>query len=254
MNKALRPIDCYDIYSDPTMYDIESSFEYDIPLYLELAESFGGPILELGSGTGRVTIPLAKAGHKMTGLDISPPMVKRACDKATEQGVSVEFQVADCRNFSLERSFGLIIMPYNAIMHILDRPSYEALFACVHKHLKPDGRFSFTCFNPHEAWIYRDPDKRYPSYEYDLPDGTPVVITESNVYDKATQINHVKWYIKIGNQEEQVRELNMRQYYPEELEAIIHYNGFELEDRYGGPDKGPFVSSSKHQICVCRPR
>jgi hypothetical protein len=154
--------------------------------------------------------------------------------------------------FDLGKKFKLIIMPFNAIAHIHDRPSHEALFARVREHLAPDGRFAFSWFNPHEKFLHRDPKQRYPCMKYERPDGTPVEVTESNIYDKATQINHIKWYYRIGDQDEIVRELNMRQLYPAELDALLHYKGYYLENKYGDYDRSPFESSSVRQVCVCR--
>lgn len=249
----LKPVDCYEIYNNPVMYDIESNQTVDIPFYLDLAKSYGDPILELACGTGRVSIPLALNGYQVTGIDISTPMIAHAKNKARDAGVEIDFKVADCRDFELHRKFGLIIMPYNAIAHIHDRSSHEALFASVCKHLKPEGRFSFDWFNPNEKILFRDPNRRYPAMKkFEMPDGTPVEITENNVYDKAAQINHVKWYYKIGNNKEIVKELNMRILYPEELNALLHYNGLELEAKYGDYEKTPFTSESVHQVCVCR--
>jgi len=249
---SLKPNDSQDMYSDPVAYDAENKiFTGDIPFYRDLATAFGGPVLEVTCGSGRVTIPLAKAGIEVTGLDISQPMIDRAREKAIAAGVTIDWVTADCRDFDLGRRFALIIMPFNAIAHIHDRESHEALFEAVSRHLRIDGRFVLSWFNPDHRWLYRDPDKRYPCFEYTMPDGTPVVVTESNWYDRASQINHSKWYYKYGDAEEVVRENNMRQLYPQELDCLLHYNGLKLEAKYGDYDKAPFESSSRYQICVC---
>jgi SAM-dependent methyltransferase len=250
----LKPNDSQEIYSDPIMYDIESYHTSDIPFYLELAAKYGDPVLELACGTGRVSIPIAKAGYSVTGLDISPNMIRRAKEKAAESNVEITFLEADCRTFKLENRFRLIIMPYNAIAHIHDRLSHEALFAKVREHLHPDGCFSLSWFNPNEKYLYRDPNRRYPCMEYKLPDGTPVVITENNVYDKASQINYIRWYYKIGDNQEIVKELNMRILYPKELDALLYYNGFDVVKKYGDHNKSPFQSLSVLQVCVYRLR
>ena len=98
---SLKPIDCHDVYSNPNMYDAESNFTYDIPFYLGLAKEFGGPVLELACGTGRVSIPLAAEGFSVTGLDMSSPFIGRAKEKAREADVTAKFVEADCREFDL---------------------------------------------------------------------------------------------------------------------------------------------------------
>ena len=91
---------------------------------------------------------------------------------------------------------------------------------------------------------YPDPDER----------GT-VTITENNVYDRASQINRIKWYYDIGGGEEEfVVALNMRIHFPQELDALLHYNGFVIEAKFGDYDETPFESTSPKQLVVCRPR
>ncbi len=255
---SLKPIDCHKIYSDPIIYDaiVEQTIAHptDIPFYIEKAVELNGSVLELACGTGRITIPMAKAGFDVTGLDMSAPMLNHARKKAKEADLKIEFIEADCRDFDLAKKFRLIFMPANSIAHIHDRPSHEALCSKVRKHLDDNGRFVFSWFNPGERYLFRDPKKRYPAMEFELPDGTPVIITEGNVYDKASQINYIKWYYKIGNKDEIVQNLNLRMLFPAELDTLLYYNGFELEKKYGDFEKTPFESSSIHQVCVCKLR
>ena len=79
-----------------------------------------------------------------------------------------------------------------------------------------------------------------------------MVVTENNVYDYATQINYIKWYFKIGDQQEFHAELNMKVFYPCEMDALLWYNGFTIEYKFGNYDYSPFESTSCKQIVVCR--
>lgn len=253
---SLKPNDSFDIYSDGRFFDLETAdYLYDIPFYLEQAKSHGGPILELACGTGRITIPLAQEGFEITGLDISQAMLEQARLKADRAGVKVQWLEGDCRSYNLDRRFKLVFFPFNAMAHIHDLESQEELFERIHEHLEANGRFVFDWFNPNLEILMRDPSRRYPGFRYDDPDGAgKVIVTENNVYDSATQINHIKWYYKIGSAEEVVRELNMRILFPKELDALLHYNGFEIEAKYGDFDMSAFESSSRHQVLVCRRR
>lgn len=253
---SLKSNDSLDIYFDGRFYDLENAgHRRDIPFYLEQAKMHGDPILELACGTGRITIPLAQEGYKIVGLDISQAMLTQARLKANQAGVKVEWLDRDCRSFSLDRKFKLVMFPYNAIGHIHDLKSHETLFKRVHEHLEPDGRFVFDWLNPRLEILMREPSRRYPCFGYDDPDGGgKVIVHESNVYDSATQINHIKLYYRIGLAEEVVRELNVRILYPKELDALLHYNGFEIEAKYGDFERSPFDSSSRHQVLVCRRR
>jgi len=98
-----------------------------------------------------------------------------------------------------------------------------------------------------------DPSKRFAVAEYENPYGhEAVIITENNIYERATQINHIKWYYKVGNEEECAVELNMRIYYPEELDNLLSYNGFEIVEKLGNFDGSAFESDSPKQLIICR--
>jgi SAM-dependent methyltransferase len=251
----MKDPDCGPLYFDGRHYDLQhKGITDDIPLYMELAQRYGDPILELACGTGRVTIPLAERGFGITGLDISEPMLDSARIRAREAGVSIDWRKGDCRDFRLGKQYRLVLFPFNSIAHLHDTESIERCLACVRGHLAPSGRFVIDIFNPRLEILLRDASERYPVAEYDGPDGQgTVVITENNVYDRATQVNRIKWYYKTADvQVETVRELNMRIFYPQELDGLLHFNGFVVEHKYGDVDLQPFTSESPRQITVCR--
>jgi ubiquinone/menaquinone biosynthesis C-methylase UbiE len=250
----MKPIDSYDIYFDGLHYDLQhTEFIDDIPYYVEQARKYGGPVLELACGTGRIAIPIAAEGIEVTGLDVSDTMLERARQKAGEQGIHAEWVRADCRDFHLDRRFKLALFPFNSIAHLHQLEDIEACFACVREHLLPGGRFLIDIFNPRLDILIRDSSGRYPSGEYADPDGHgQVVITENNVYDRASQVNKIRWYYRTGDDDkEKVAELNMRIYYPQELDALLSYNGFTVEDKFGDFSGSPFGSDSTTQVLVC---
>lgn len=249
----MKHIDCRHIYLDGRHYDLQTNHLDDLTFYLHQIEKYGEPVLELACGTGRLTIPIAERGIHITGLDISEGMLSQAKIKANIKKVKIEWIEADCRNFNLKEKFNFIFLPFNSIAHLHDLESIEACFSCVRKHLAPKGRFVIDVFNPSLSMLTREPSKRYPVAEYPDPDGKgTVVITENNIYDAATQINSIKWYYKIGSQaDEVVEELNMRIFYPQELDALLYYNGFTIEAKFGNYDESSFVSASPKQLIVC---
>lgn len=235
-------------------YDLTySDIVEDIPFYINQVKKYGEPVLELACGTGRITIPLAEQGVQIAGLDISDSMLAQAKKKATGKGLNIEWIKADCRDFTLNQKFNLIFIPLNSIALLHDPKSIESCFSCVKRHLTDQGRFIIDIFNPRIDILIRDPSKRYPVTEYPDPDGRgKVVITVNNVYDKDTQINRIKWYYRIGDRtEETIEELNMRIYFPQELDLLLHYNGFAIEAKYGNYNEAPFDSSSPKQLVVC---
>jgi len=174
-------------------------------------------------------------------------------DKSAEKGVSVEWNKADCRDFRFNKRFNLILFPFNAIAYLHDLESVEACLSCVKEHLTNRGRFIIDFLNPRLDILTRDPSQRYPVAEYpDLDGKGTVVIAENHIYDAATQISRIKYYYKIGEKAaEFVEEVNMRMFYPQELDALLHYNGFTIEARFGNCDETLFTSSSPKQVLVC---
>jgi ubiquinone/menaquinone biosynthesis C-methylase UbiE len=117
---------------DGKQYDAHfGPYTHDVPFYLRQIRKYGEPVLELACGTGRITIPLAEKGIKITGLDISKSMLSQAKKNSKEKGVDVEWVKADCRDFRLKKKFNLIFFPINSICHLMDIESVESCFRCV---------------------------------------------------------------------------------------------------------------------------
>lgn len=241
-------------YIDGQHYDnmvkSRSLFE-SVLFYVNKAKKYGGPILDLACGTGRMTIPIAKEGISVIGLDISAKMLDQAKRNAKNENLEIEWIEADMTNFNLGKKFSLILIPAAAVNWVLENRSIENCLSCVKTHLKRNGRFIFNVFNPNLEILQRDPSNVYPVYEYPDPNGEGNVnVTESNTYDKATQINYVNSYHKIGEQEI-IKKLNLRMYFPQELDALLYYNGFIIDHKYGNFNEEPFNSDSNMQIIIC---
>src|SRR5215813_7050591 len=100
----MQPLANLEKYANPDLYDLENDeFEPDGPFYLELGRRFGGPVLEIGCGTGKITIPMAQQSIDITGLDITPQMLERAKLKAGD--LSIRWVQADARSFNLDQKF-----------------------------------------------------------------------------------------------------------------------------------------------------
>jgi SAM-dependent methyltransferase len=201
-----------------------------------------------------VAIPLAQAGYRVTGLDASESMLSEARRKAQEANVFIEWIKGDMRNFQLGKRFSLIVLPANTLCHLLAPADLEACLAHVKEHLASQGHFIIDVFNPRLDILMRGPQKRYSHSQYPDPNGRGMVeVSESNVYDRATQINHIRMFYKLpGKPEEIVEELKMRIYFPQELDALLKYNGFAIEGKFGDYDETPFTSDSPHQLVVCK--
>ncbi len=250
----MKPIDCKPLYDNPEYYDLQNnSIVDDIPFFLKQIKKYGDPVLELACGTGRITMPIAEEGIDISGLDIIKNMLSYAESKAKAKNIDIEWIEADCRDFNIDKKFSIIFFPFNSIAHIHDIKSIEACFSCVRKHLKHNGKFIIDIFNPSMDRLSRDSSVLYPVASlYDAYNKETITITENNIYDADTQINRIKWYYKKDDQtDEIVNELNMRIYYPQEIDALLKYNGFTIEKKFGNYDESLFVSSSPKQLIIC---
>jgi len=246
-------------YLDPKHYDAMHPIEGDIEFYRECIEKYGDPTLELACGTGRVTIPLAKEGVDITGLDISETMLKRAREKAKEMEIDLELIKGDMRNFSLDRSFNTILLPFNTMQRLIELKEYESLFSKVRQHLSKEGRFIFEIFNPDFDIIVdalnEDSEEESEVIDYENPYGEgKVQITEETDYDPTDHILDLHWYYYIDDELEAVKDWNIRILFPKEIDAILRYNGFEVEKKYGDHDRSEFSTDSNTQIIVCKKR
>ena len=211
----------------------------------------GGTALELACGTGRLTVPLAERGFDITGLDNSDAMLEAAKAKADTRGVSAAFVLGDMRGFTLNALFDLIFLPNNSLGHLHTLSDICACFASVLRHLSPQGRFVVDMFSPSLPLLLREPDRHYPMTEYTRPGGKTVAVSETVSYDGASQILHALWHYRAEGESADVRPLDLRIFFPRELDALLTLSRFTIEAKYGGFDKRPFSSASRQQVIVC---
>lgn len=240
------------IYRNGRHYDCLFG-EANMPFWLELVRRHGAPVLELGCGTGKITIPIAEAGIEAVGIDFSEDMLSGAKRKTEDRNLPIRFHLKDMRNFSLGRKFHLILLPSNNLAHLLTYQQAEACFAKVSEHLEDDGAFVIDAFVPSLRHLTSDPEKEELLSAYDDPDGKGrVTVVTKSVYEQDTQIRRNTTYQRIEGEPEIVGHLNMRMYFPQELEALLHYNGFEIIEKYGNYEKEPFSSISPKQLIVAK--
>lgn len=228
-------------------YDAMFPHTEDIEFYKEVVQQSGSPVLELACGTGRVTIPLAKAGFQVTGLDNSESMLERARAKAIPK---VEFILGDMRDFSLDQKFQTILLPFNALGLLHSVNDVVQCLNCVQEHLDQDGQFIISMYNPDLNLLFRSPNETREGFRYLDPESDDeVVISESNIYDRATQLNTIHWHYTIGTRQFETQ-LKLRVFFPQELEALLSFCGFAVQEKFGDFDRTPFLSDSPQQILI----
>jgi SAM-dependent methyltransferase len=250
-------------YEDAALYDHEYKRRRDdVRWYRTLAKKelgkpgAGKAILELGCGSGRTLIPLARDGWRVTGVDASQKMLDRCQARlARVAGADVQLVRGDFREIALGRRFPLVICPFNAFMHLYSREDVERFLAVVRAHLAPGGLFAFDVLNPDLAWLSRDPTRRWARTRFRHPrTGKITYYSTSLTYDAALQIAFMRIYYEPRGGRERMVRLTHRQFFPLELADLLHYNGFAVEAHEGGFDGGALVPESEEQVLRCRSR
>ncbi|HEU5198574.1 MAG TPA: class I SAM-dependent methyltransferase [Ktedonobacterales bacterium] len=249
--------DSLEEFRDPETYDVEvEDYDKDRPLIEQWARELGGPLLDLACGTGRMALRMAAQGYQVTGVDIVPEMIARARRKAAERALSVEWVVADARAFQLQRQFPFIFMVCNAFQFFLTRADLEGLLARVREHVLPEGCFLFETRNPSPRNLLQIAHPEPPTYP--LPDGGQLVAAEEQYYDPMTQIQHYTRHLTFlhsnGQRVEKTLYTDLRYIYPQEMEALLFYNGLRVRACYGDWQQGPLTAASPSMIYVCQRR
>jgi 2-polyprenyl-3-methyl-5-hydroxy-6-metoxy-1,4-benzoquinol methylase len=249
------------LYSDAERYDlVYGSYATGelVAFYRRQVSRYGEPVLELGCGSGRLLIPLAEDGTAITGIDVAPAMLDLARKKAASRSVAIDVSVMDMRRFDLDRRFKLVLLPANAMMHLVRREDIDACLAGVARHLAPGGRLVVEVYNPSVELLASPPDKRTPVAEYTDPQtGARIAVTSEIAYDAATQVNRVTYHYAATTPSgkptagPEALTLEMRQFFPQELDALLTHAGFTIEEKFGDRDETTFTSASPRQIVVC---
>ena len=200
----------------------------DIPFYVALAQeaaSQGQSVLELGCGTGRVTIPMAQAGARVTGLDNAGPMLEIARRKAEPARVDVTWVEGDMASFRLAERFGLVAIPFRSFLMLLTTDLQTSCLACIREHLVDGGMLALNFFNPDPAIVAMN---RAPEPD----DG------EGQIYGPLITRSE--------------RNLRMRYVFPDEMRSLLTNAGFEVEALYGWFDRRPFDDSSDEMVWIAR--
>ncbi len=234
------------------IYELQyANYRDDIAFYARLAERLGATqILELGAGNGRVSVPLARRGFEITALEPSTKMLELARKFAARENVQINFINGDARDFKLKQTFGLIIAPFNMLMHLYTMPDQDAALRCIAAHLEDGGGFAFDLYQPHFGL---ENVLRFEDETYHLPDGSRIDIFLQQQIDKTAQICTTTYYCDTLKPDKtlqrEILTLTQRYYTRFELERWL--NAFRLEWT-GDFNGGRLEHLSPHLIGVAR--
>jgi SAM-dependent methyltransferase len=242
-------------YSHARLYDLMfPGNRAAVEFYRAQANRQGGSVLELGCGTGQKLIPIASDNHPCVGLDLSADMLAEAARKADERGVAVEWMQGDMRAFDLGRTFDVVIIAANSLLHVLEPEDLVSCFRSVRRHLAPGARFVFDVFNP-SVQLLADADgerQARPSLSFRDPERGDVSVDVAEAYDARAQVTRGTWYLSTSSEPDFVATpIEIRSIFPQELPLLVSLGGLRLVERLGDWSGRPFAADSPLQLCVC---
>ena len=232
------------------------NYHDDIQLVVDLAQDAGGTALELGCGTGRVLVPLAATGCRVTGVDSSPALLALARRKGEQAGVTARLRLVegDLRSFSLaEEGFDFAFCVSNTLMHLTTQADQLAVLRAAHRHLRPGGRLLVDLFNPdipHLAAIsgVQELADRWEDAER----GATVLKWSVRRLDVARQLQETTFIYESvfadGRVEKTVLPFLLRFLWPSEGALLLEKAGFRVEEVWGDFDGHEYDSESERLI------
>ena len=211
----------------------------DVAFYLEEARRSGGPVVELGVGTGRIAVPIAADGIRVIGVDSSQGMLEVCARRAALAGVEVDLRPGDLRDPPVREKVPLVICPFRSLLHMQTDEDRRSVLAAVRRLLAEDGRFVFDVFAPGTAdiqatqnrWLEREPG----IYEHAVWDVVERTLTLTVRGEGRETTMALAWLA------------------PEEWRALLEAGGFEVEACYGWFDRSPYAGG-EDMVWIAAPR
>ncbi len=221
-----------------------------------LARMTGGPVLELGVGTGRVAVPLAADGHDVTGVDRSAGMLARAARRAEAAGAALRLVQADMRSFALERAFSLVVIAFNTFLMLTADERWACLARC-REHLTPTGRLAIDVFQPDPEKIAGLDGGVREDWRRVDPESGRVVAKYSSTWADVDGVRFHWWFDETaddGAVRRIGRETTLHYLYRREAELLFPAAGFELDSLHGDYDGSAVTASSPRLLILARRR
>ena len=198
----------------------------DVAFYLEEARRSGGPVLELGVGTGRIAVPIAADGIRVIGVDSSRAMLEVCARRAALAGVTLDLRVGDLREPPVTERVPLVICPFRSLLHMHTDEDRLGVLGAAYDLLLPGGRFVFDVFTPdadditqtQSRWLEREPG----IFEHSVRDDSARTLTLTVRTD------------------ERETPMALAGLSPEEWRGLLEQAGFEIEACYGWFDRTPY--------------
>jgi SAM-dependent methyltransferase len=241
-------------------YDLDcADLDDDVPMILQFALRCGSPIVELGCGTGRLLLPLARAGYRVTGVDISAAMLSLARNKLLAQDLEARITLVqqDIRELALGERFSLAFLTLNSFMHLSTTEEQLAVLGRIRQHLVRGGLLLLDLFNPDLGRLLESRGQMMLDKIMPDPDtGHRLMKFRTQTADLAQQTLQITHIVDDVDGEGNVRRtlfpFTLRYLFPAEVELLLRHAGLELEAIYGSYDLDEFSSESDKMIVVAR--
>lgn len=239
-------------------YDLDprDNVTHDLPFYLNYAARADGPVLELGCGTGRVALTLARAGYAVTGLDLSDAMLEVFREKRAIETPAVRDRICivqgDMADFRLDERFALVTAPFRAFQFLTEDGDARNCLRAVRNHLTPNGRFIVNVFRPYavldQNWCY---PARVTWEGVDPSTGRRVVKkSRGERIDTERQLLYVRDFTEVDGTDTFLEDLfTLRYYYYGQLSTLLAEAGFRIMEEYGWYDKTP-IETGRELIMI----
>jgi SAM-dependent methyltransferase len=220
-------------FDDGALYDLLlGNCPLGLDFYVGLAKAARGPVLDVGCGTGRILLPCLQAGVEIEGLDLFPGMLKRLREKAAALRLTPTLHQADMAAFRLPRRYALILIPFNAFVHILTTEAQLGCLQACRDHLQPGGMLVLDTSFPGLNWIAQPSGTRALEGEIFHPDtGLPIRAWDTRTFDRVKQLQYSFNEIEMLDATGKViatypSKTTMRWTYQPEMELLLRAAGF----------------------------
>ena len=250
-------INDYDRIAD--LYDIYIPFTFDVDFFVEETRKTPGEVLELMSGTGRVSIPLLQAGVRLTCVDMSAESNAILQRKLQQLGLKADVHCMDVRALELDKKFEMVIIPFHSFAHLTTPEMQRTALAHIREHLAPGGTFICTLRNPKVRGADIDGQMRLEN-RYALPgDGVLLWWAVERFRDDASQVvEAVQFYEEYDAHglltAKRLVELHFRLTERREFEELAAAAGFRVKAFYGDYARSPFTDESPFMIWILEGR
>jgi SAM-dependent methyltransferase len=236
----------------------------DATFYVELAKQSGGPVLEIGCGTGRVLLPIARAGIEIHGVDNSSPMLRKLKENLNQETAAISSKVTlhagDMREFRLSRKFPLVTIPFRPMQHMHSVPDQLSALTTAAAHVAESGMLAFDVFYPKFDTLMRGIGEQNLEVEWSPPSEPETVIRRYYRKEAVDKINqsYVLTFIFQKYRDghlilEENEMLKMSYYTYPHLHALFRLVGLEPIAEYGSFDKTDLDNSAEEMIFLLRP-